>query len=173
MVIELKREDKWHDKFEISYKQYFKAPWSMPSEAAVQIARLMEKTIGTEKSKTLLTQLFNENAIKMTEEDNQNPINSFEDFTKLLESMLNTEVNQHAMDYTLVYEGRGRVRALVSKCLWVESFTEMDAADLGIVMRCGWEPVYFEGFSPNLKVTHNKLLMKGDDCCDICFEWKE
>jgi len=51
MVIELKREDKWHDKFEISYKQYFKAPWSMPSEAAVQIARLMEKTIGTEKNK--------------------------------------------------------------------------------------------------------------------------
>jgi hypothetical protein len=166
-------DPKWKEKPDITYEQYFKSPWSMPSEAAVQVARLMERTVGAEKTKALLRQLFVDNAIEMMRRDNNRLIETFDDFSKLLESMLQSQVNQHAMEYILEYEGPNRVRSRMSSCLWAKSFKEMGAEDLGVVMRCGWEPAYFEGFSPHLRVTVNKLLMRGDDCCDLFFNWGE
>jgi hypothetical protein len=119
---------KWKEKLEVTYEEYFKSPWSMPSEAAVQVARLMEKTIGAEKTRELLKQHFIDKAVEMMRTENNQPLESFSDFTTLLESMLQSPINQHAMEFTLERESSRRLRSRVSSCLWAKTFRNMGAA---------------------------------------------
>jgi hypothetical protein len=59
------------------------------------------------------------------------------------------------------YEGIVRM----PECLVAKTFREADAADIGYAAICNADFAVINTFNPKIKLTRNKCLMNGDDCC--------
>ena len=53
----------------------------------------------------------------------------------------------------------------MTECLFAKTFTENDAGDIGYAAICHADFAVAEEFNPNIKLTRNKCLMNGDNCC--------
>jgi hypothetical protein len=53
----------------------------------------------------------------------------------------------------------------MTECLFAKTFRENDAADIGYAAICNADFAVAKEFNSKIKLTRNKCLMKGDDCC--------
>ena len=53
----------------------------------------------------------------------------------------------------------------ITECLFAKTFRENDAGDIGYAAICHADFAVAEEFNPHLKLTRNKCLMNGDECC--------
>jgi hypothetical protein len=60
----------------------------------------------------------------------------------------------------------------MTECLFAKTFRESDAADIGYAAICHADYAVANTFNPDLKLTRNKCLMNGDDCCYFEYELK-
>ena len=51
------------------------------------------------------------------------------------------------------------------ECLVAKTFRDADAADMGYAAICNADFAVINAFNPKIKLTRNKCLMNGDDCC--------
>ncbi len=58
----------------------------------------------------------------------------------------------------------------MTECLFAKTFRESDAADIGYAAICHADYAVAKTYNANLKLTRNKCLMKGDDCCYFEYE---
>ena len=53
----------------------------------------------------------------------------------------------------------------IAECLFAKTFRENDAGDIGYAAICHADFAVTAEFNPKIKLTRNKCLMSGDDCC--------
>jgi hypothetical protein len=53
----------------------------------------------------------------------------------------------------------------MTECLFAKTFRENDADDIGYAAICNADFAVAEEFNSNIKLTRNKCLMNGDECC--------
>ncbi len=53
----------------------------------------------------------------------------------------------------------------ITECLFAKTFIENDAGDIGYAAICHADFAVAEEFNPDIKLTRNKCLMNGDECC--------
>ena len=53
----------------------------------------------------------------------------------------------------------------ITECLYAKTFIENDASDIGYAAICHADFAVAEEFNPDIKLTRNKCLMNGDECC--------
>jgi predicted ArsR family transcriptional regulator len=57
----------------------------------------------------------------------------------------------------------------VRRCRYAEMYRELGLADLGLVMSCGRDFAFFQGFNPRIELTRTQTIMEGADHCDFRF----
>lgn len=55
----------------------------------------------------------------------------------------------------------------VTRCRYAEMYRALGIPELGIVLSCGRDGAFSEGFNPHLKLTRTQTIMEGDPCCDF------
>ena len=61
----------------------------------------------------------------------------------------------------------------ITECLWAKTFREAGAPEMGYAVCCAGDWGMCQAFNPEIKLTRTKTLMKGDECCNYRWEWKE
>ncbi len=74
---------------------------------------------------------------------------------------------QHALSGEIVEQTAQTLEYKVTQCLWARMFREENAADIGYAVVCHPDYAIASGLSPKLKLTRNKTLMQGHDCCNL------
>jgi len=91
------------------------------------------------------------------------PKRDFATFTGNLRQL--PPIMQHALQYEVLEDSPQALEYRVTKCLWAKSFLEGGAGDIGYAMVCHPDFAVAAGFNPKLKLTREKTLMQGGDCC--------
>ena len=60
----------------------------------------------------------------------------------------------------------------ITECLWAETFREANAGDIGFASICYGDDVMAAAFDERLKLTREKTLMRGADCCHFRWVWE-
>lgn len=71
----------------------------------------------------------------------------------------------------LTREGDRVINYTVHSCPYKEMYERLGMEELGYLLSCERDPSTFAGFNKDIKFSREKSLMRGDDCCDMRFEY--
>jgi hypothetical protein len=71
----------------------------------------------------------------------------------------------HAIPVEIIDKSPSKGTVKMPACLVAKTFREADAADIGYAAICHADFSVADAFNPKIKLTRNKCLMNGDDCC--------
>ena len=169
-----KPPEKWQDKVDITYEDYFRAPYYIPHKGVVELARELEGFMGKEKAHETVEKVFERLAIDQTKKQaEEKPINNFEEYKNAYKESLNQPLASHAVNLTIVEETSKKLSVNITECLFAKTFKEMNAMDLGYLMFCKPDFATTKISHPKLKLTRTKTLMQGDECCNPTVTWEE
>ena len=167
-----KKENKWDHKVEMTLKEYFDAPFSLPHKGVVLLVRELEKILGKEKAHKLVGELWERERVNgIKEQVKKNPYSSFQDWVKRHEG--GTSMWSHAnIDEPTIVTENTRVCNTVG-CLWADIYREWGAEDIGYLVECRPDFAAVSAQHQNMRLERTKTLMQGDDQCDFKFIWEE
>jgi len=61
----------------------------------------------------------------------------------------------------------------VTRCRYAEMYRALGIAELGVVLSCGRDFAWGEGFNPDLQLTRTQTIMEGAPCCDFRYRLLE
>lgn len=89
------------------------------------------------------------------------------DFSTFVEPFRNPQGMLRKVNIYEIIEDTDRVFALnFTGCLVADIFREAEVADIGYAALCHADFALPEGFNPKIKLTRDKTLMQGHDCCN-------
>jgi hypothetical protein len=143
-------------------------------EAAVKLARTMERELGVEEAHRILyaSRVEGDLAMVTKQMEGQKPIESFTEFKKLMRGL---HENQFAMNlFTITYpiDNDHEIEFRTTECILAKVFREMGAEDLGEIMCCKPDFDTTPAYSKRVSLKRTKSLMKGDAYCDTKYCWK-
>ena len=169
-----KTPKKWQDKVDITYEDYFRAPFYIPHKGVVELARELEGFMGKEKAHETVEKVFERIATdRVKKQADEKPINNFEEFKNAFKENMNQSLTSHATNLTFVEETSKKLSANITECLYAKTFKEMNAMDLGYLICCKTDFATTKILNPKLKLTRTKTLMLGDECCNTTYTWEE
>ena len=164
--------EKWGDKIELTMKEYFNPPLGLPHKGIILLVRELEKILGKEEAHKLVAEVWERERVKAVKEQiKKNPIKSFEDWVKRHEEGPSSGGNAN-LDEPAVYTNISRSVNTIG-CLWVDTWREWGAEDIGYLICCGPDFATVKAQHPNLRLERTRTLMQGDECCDFKFIWEE
>ena len=154
--------------------EIFQPSWELPHKAILEIERELEKTIGREKSLELIgkvsERLVKEQVAEMLKEM---PINSFEDFLKLFQSIGDEGMWDKLNVDEYVKVGEYVREAKTVQCIYADIWRKWSAPEVGYQWHCAIDFAMAEEIHPNYRLERTKTLMQGDDCCNFRMIWEE
>lgn len=156
----------------ISYRQYLRDAFG----GRIALIRELEVILGVKRMQEILEKFYTQNAIdgiKQLVDGLDAPIESLEDFKKLVMKLKEAPFSQQTQTDEFVESGPGTFQFCTRECLYAEVFRACNAADLGLIMLCNGDVTSAEAFHPSLRLERTKTLMQGDDCCDFKYVWDE
>ena len=60
----------------------------------------------------------------------------------------------------------------VTECIFAAAFLKHRAGDIGYATVCHGDFAWAEGYHPKIKLTRDKTLMEGHDCCNHRYTWE-
>ncbi|MBN2690173.1 MAG: L-2-amino-thiazoline-4-carboxylic acid hydrolase [Gammaproteobacteria bacterium] len=122
------------------------------------------------RDKTL--NILRENIAKVTEEGGRTTAadmgdNSLDAFAKLLEEFK----KENSVEFEIEEQSENKLKLNVTKCKFAEIIKELNIdVDLGYELLCARDFAMIKGFNPNIKLTRDKTIMRGDKICNFCYE---
>ncbi|UCC18225.1 MAG: L-2-amino-thiazoline-4-carboxylic acid hydrolase [Promethearchaeota archaeon] len=167
----IKETEKSKEKFEISYEDYFKTRFY----GIVELMRVLSPILDNKKALDIVKKLWEKKGIDIIVRQlkNTSSIRNFNDFKEIYKEQISTEYMQHCLKFTMEEDTQNKLAFKFTKCLWAETFLEMEASDIGDAMCCYPDFAMAKAFHPKLKLIRTKTLMKGDDFCDSTYIWEE
>jgi predicted ArsR family transcriptional regulator len=74
-----------------------------------------------------------------------------------------------AMDVTVLARDNTRYHFNVTRCAYAEMYRELGLADLGLIISCGRDFPFFQGFNPAIQLTRTQTILGGAAFCDFRF----
>ena len=165
-------KENWGYKVEMTLKEYFDAPLTLPHKGIVLIARELEKMLGKEAAHKFIGDLWERERVRRTKERvKKNPYKSFEDWVQRKEGDTSMWSYTNIDEPTIVTDNT-RICNTIG-CLWADTYREWGAEDIGYLIECKPDYAVIAAQHSNLKLERTKTLMQGDDCCDFKFIWDE
>ena len=164
--------EKWREKMDITYEEYFKPSYSIPHPGIVGLVREMEREIGREEAHRILAQT----AERLTVEGirravEKEPVNSFRDFVEGRKRR--GPISTHGTSEETIEETDDRLVFNMTECLWAKTWRELGAPDIGYLWNCRPDFALVRAMHPSLRLRRSKTLMQGDDRCDFTYYWEE
>jgi hypothetical protein len=154
----------------LTYKEYIKTKY----KNLIILAHEMEKTLGTEKTHSIIKEAFYQEMYKSVTEEMKElgPVEKFTDFIRIEKE--DNERPSVTSTVTIAYERETdtELELHVTKCLEAEVFRELEAADLGYLIVCNPDHAYAKACNPRVKLRRSKTLMRGDPYCNHIWYWE-
>ena len=166
------KENKWDHKIEMTMKEYFDAPLTLPHKGVILLVRELEKVLGKEKAHKRVAEIFENEYVRNTKANaKKNPVNSFQEWVQRHND--GTSLWTHAnIDEPEILTENTRICNTVG-CLWADTWNEWDAGDIGYLVGCAADFANVKAQHPNLRLERTTTLMEGANRCDFKFIWEE
>ena len=133
----------------------------------ISYMKQLQNLIGTDKLLELLKKAGNEhyrsrvksNFEKIEDKSVQSLIENFWEPTQ------KSKFGNAIMTIEIPDKSRNKGTVKITECLFAKTFRENDAGDIGYAAICHADFAVAEEFNSHLKLTRNKCLMNGDECC--------
>jgi len=167
-----KSPEKWKEKMDITYEEYFRPSPSLPHSGIVNLVREMEQTLGKERAHEIVERTATKQTVEgIKKAVAKEPIHGFTDFIDARKNR--GPISTHGTTDEIVEETEDRLVFNMTECLWARAWGEMGAADIGYLWNCKPDFALVQAMHPRLKLKRSKTLMQGDDCCDFTYYWEE
>lgn len=143
-------------------------------EAAVKLARTIERELGKERAHELLYMSRVEGDLAMIahQTEDQPPIQTFADFKKLMKGIHENKFACNLFTITYPVDNEREIEFRTTECILAKVFREMGAEDLGHIMCCQPDFDTTPAYCSRVSLKRTKSLMKGDAYCDTKYCWK-
>ncbi len=164
-------DEKSKETFDISYEDYFRTRFNGITEMVKALTPIMDKFDALERIKALYEKKSRALVARLLK--NKKPITSFKEFKEIYKEQMNTDFIQHCLDFTITEDTPDKLTFKFTKCLWAKTFQEINETGLGYAMCCYPDYTMAKTFHPKLKLTRNKTIMQGNECCESTYHWEE
>jgi len=163
--------EKFKQKFEISYEDYFKTRFN----GIVDVLRALKPLMDENKILDRLKKLFEKKNIEIIvrQIQEQKPITNFQDFKEIFKEQLSTEFMKHCASFSIEEDTPTKLSFKFTECLWAKTFKEMNATTIGYTICCHPDFAMAKAFHPKVKLERTKTLMQGDNFCNSTYIWED
>jgi hypothetical protein len=128
------------------------------------------KEFGTEKTHALAKEIICQDAVSagktLAEKYSGNTLNELLKVVKEVWSKDGTmEIENISLNQTCLQFN-------VTRCGYAEMYERMGIKELGVLLSCGRDFSFMEGFNPQIELIRTKTIMEGDNICDFCYQTK-
>ncbi len=74
-----------------------------------------------------------------------------------------------AEEFTILARDQTGYDFNVTRCAYAEMYRELGLAELGLVLSCGRDAAFFQGFNPAIRMTRTQTVLGGAGHCDFRF----
>jgi hypothetical protein len=143
-------------------------------EAAVKLARTMERELGVEEAHRILYASRVEGDLEMIARQmkGQKAIESFAEFKKLMKGLHENQFARNLFTINYPIDNDHEVEFRTTECILARVFREMGAEDLGEIMCCKPDFETTPAYCKRVSLKRTKSLMRGDAYCDTKYCWK-
>jgi len=162
--------EKFKNKFEVSYENFMLGHF----QPTVGLIRKFSTEIGEEKALMLAGEFIEEFSVMQTKQMvKDNPIENFEQFKETFKKHMTTEFMKNSSSFTIVEDSDEKLKFKITECLWAEAMKKLEFdGEKGYKICCDADYAMAKAFHPNVKLTRDKTIMQGDECCNHCYEWE-
>jgi hypothetical protein len=143
-------------------------------EAAVKLARTMERELGEEEAHRILyaSRVEGDLAMIVKQTEGQKPIQNFAEFKKLMKGLHENQFARNLFSITYPIDNDREIEFRTTECILAKVFREMGAEDLGEIMCCKPDFDTTPAYCKRVSLKRTKSLMRGDVYCDTKYCWK-
>ena len=149
----------------LTYREFFMNRY----QSLVSTCKFLVEELGREETIGLIKKLTERDLLKLgakqAEKAEKNDLNSYVEMFRGEEGFKNTILKEIVEDTENAFELK------VTKCIWAETFINLEAADIGFAHVCHGDYAWAEGFNPKIKLIRDKTLMQGHDHCNHRYVW--
>jgi hypothetical protein len=165
-----KAQHKFQEELELTYEQYFRSS----VEDAVELANAFEHVLGRDKALEIIKKWTEKSVTEAVKNQMvKKPIKSFEDFKSLRKEQEQSSGWKHMLTMTHPEETSKKFSYNITECLWAKVFKDLNATDLGYILKCSHDFTMARAYHPKLRLKRTKTLMQGDSFCNHIYYWKE
>lgn len=128
------------------------------------------KEFGTEKTHALAKKIISQDAVSsgktLAEKYSGNSLN------ELLKVVQEVWSKDGTMEIENVNLDQASLQFDVTRCGYAEMYERLGIKDLGVILSCGRDFAFMEGFNPEIELVRTKTIMEGDDICNFCYQTK-
>lgn len=133
----------------------------------ISYMKLLQKEIGKEKFLNLLTKAGDEHyrsrvKTNFKKIEDKSVLSLIENFW---EPVQKSKFGKATITIEIPKKKKNEGTVEMTECLFAKTFRENDASDIGYTAICHADFAVAEEFNPKIKLTRNKCLMNGDECC--------
>ncbi|MEN8153397.1 MAG: L-2-amino-thiazoline-4-carboxylic acid hydrolase [Acidobacteriota bacterium] len=133
----------------------------------ISYMKLLQEKIGTEKFLKLLTEVgdshYQSRVKKHFKKIKDKSVESL--IENFWEPVQKSKFGNSTITIEIIDKSKSKGVVKMDECLYAKTFRENDAADIGYAAICHADFAVTEEFNPNIRLTRNKCLMNGDECC--------
>ena len=166
--------EKYRNKVDVTWEQYFKHPYWYPSIGLIELVREMEKELGKERAHQILDKMSLRMILKMADDYREHrKVTKFEDYSKATRENFSDPFWSNTLTVEVLEDTPSKLSVMITGCLWAKSMRELGAEDIGYILNCKHDPEMCQRIHPKLRLRKTKTLMEGDDYCDYTWYWDE
>ena len=128
------------------------------------------KEFGTEKTHALAKKIICQDAVlsgkTLAEKYSGNSLN------ELLKVVQEVWSKDGTMEIENINIDQASLQFDVTRCGYAEMYERLGIKDLGVILSCGRDFAFMEGFNPEIELVRTKTIMEGDDICNFCYQTK-
>ena len=139
------------------------------------LVRLMEEELGKERAHELVyrSRVKGDLAMISRQLRGRKPVESFTEFKTLMKGIHESRSARSMFTISYPVDNDDEVTFLTTECILAKVFRELEAEDLGYIMCCLPDFETTSTYCPRVLLKRSKTLMKGDECCDTTYSWKQ
>jgi len=165
--------EKWKEKVDLTYEQYFNSPMHIPHQGIVLLAEIIEETLGRDRAYQLIQGRIEDFYREATIRSRQNnPVKDFEDFQSRWANV-SSPLMQHVLEAKILESTPTKHKMRVTKCLFAEVFRSLGVPELGYIWECNNDFVMAEAGDARARLLRPTTLMEGHSCCEFTWYWEE
>ena len=84
-----------------------------------------------------------------------------------------TAADSDLLAYDVVEDTSEKFAVKIKKCKYAEFYREKGCPEIGYAMHCALDFGEAEAYGPGITLTRTKTLMRGDEYCNHCYEFKK
>jgi hypothetical protein len=157
-------EHNWTEKADVTWEEIFRFAFQ---KEYIPLMKGLAARIGEEKFIAMLKEIVSQRARKGME---TRPLPKRDLATWVASMKAMPPLYQHALTAEIVEDTPRAFEYHVTRCLWAKAFREEKAADIGYAVVCYPDYAVANGYNAKLKLTRNKTLIQGHDCCTLRYE---